>query len=159
MRLIILLKNLYHLLLKKIDDINESTKQLGEIVTESNSVNNKETIVIPSILLQETFISLTKTPSSLKLNHDKDGNLTILGAPIKSLGGDKVRVYDNIYEFNPEIHRALSLSSYTGKSMKNENDRRTLYIFLTDIGYTGDVDGRTNQINFFKKLFKQFRNI
>ena len=34
--------------------------------------------------------------------------------------------------------------------MKNENDCRTLYNFLTDIGYPGDVDEKTNQKNFSK---------
>ena len=39
---------------KKLDKINESTKQLGETVKESNSENNKEMAITPSILLQET---------------------------------------------------------------------------------------------------------
>ena len=43
--------------------------------------------------------------------------------------------------------------------MRNENDRRTVYNFLTGIGYTGDGDEKTNQNKFFKRLFKQFRII
>ena len=85
--------------------------------------------------------------------------MSILGVSKKSLGGDKIQVYDNIYGFTPEIHKALSYSSYTGKSMKNENDRRTLYNFLTGVGYTGNGDEKTNQTKFFKSLFKQFGNI
>ena len=38
---------------KKLDNFNESTKQLGETVKESNSENIKETVVTPSILVQE----------------------------------------------------------------------------------------------------------
>ena len=53
----------------------------------------------------------------------------------------------------------MSKSSYTGKSMKNENDRITLYNFLTDVGYTGIGDEKTNQTKFFTKLLRQFRNI
>ena len=82
--------------------------------------------------------------------------MTILGAPIKSLGGDKVPVYDNIFEFNPEEQKALSKSSYTGKSLKNENDRRTLYDFLVDVGYSGTGDEKTNQKKLFTALSKQF---
>ena len=85
--------------------------------------------------------------------------MSILGTSIKSLGGDKIQVYDNIYEFNPEIHKALSNSSYTGTSMKSENDRKTLYNFLKDVGYTGIDDEKTNQKKFFTRLFKQFGNI
>ena len=119
------------------------TKKLGEIVKESNSENNKEMAITPSILSQKAFQSLAEANNSLKLHQDKTHSKSILGVPIKAQGGDKIQVYENIYEFGPEIRKALSLSSYTGKSMKNENDRRTLYNFLTDVGYTGDVDGKT----------------
>ena len=140
----------------KLNTINESTQKVGDIIKESNS----EKEIIPSILLQDTFKSLYETSNSLKLNKDNDDNLSILGTPIKSLGGDKILVNDNnIYEFTPEIHKALSKSFYTGKSMRNENDRITLYNFLTDIGYNGDRDEQTSQKKFFTKLFNQFRNI
>ena len=114
---------------KKLDIINDSTKQLGEKVEESNSENNKEMTITPSIFLQDTFKSLSEANKSLKLNQDKNHNTNILGVSIKPLGGDKMQVYESIYEYTPAIHRALSDSSYTGKSMRNENDRRTLYNF------------------------------
>ena len=43
--------------------------------------------------------------------------------------------------------------------MKNENDKRTLYNFLTDVGYTGVGDEKTNQTKFFKRILKRFGNI
>ena len=43
--------------------------------------------------------------------------------------------------------------------MKIEDDRRTLYNFLVDIGYNGEHDEKTNQNKFFKRHFNQFRNI
>ena len=43
--------------------------------------------------------------------------------------------------------------------MKNENDKKTLYNFLTDIGYNGLGDEKTNQTKFFTKLIKDYRNI
>ena len=141
---------------EKLNTNNESTQKVGDIIKVSY-IN--ESIVTPSILLKDTFKSLTKTASSLELNQDKDGTLSTLGAPIKSLGGDKIQLYDNIYEFDPEIHKALSKSSFTGKSMKNENNRRTLYNFSTDVGYNGNDDEKINQKKFFTRLSKQFGNI
>ena len=132
---------------------------MGDIIKESNDENNKEIIITPSILLQNTFEPLTETASSIKLNQDKNGNFSILGTNITPLGGDKIQVYDNIYKFNPQIHLALSKSSYTGKSIKTENDRITLYKFLTDVGYTGIGNEKTNQTKFFTKLLRKFRNI
>ena len=43
--------------------------------------------------------------------------------------------------------------------MKNENDKRNLYSFLVDIGYTGSGDEKTNQKKFFTSLFKKYGNI
>ena len=43
--------------------------------------------------------------------------------------------------------------------MKNENDRKTLYNFLTDVGYTGIGDEKTSQTKFFKRLSRHYRNI
>ena len=36
---------------------------------------------------------------------------------------------------------------------------KTLYNFLTDIGYNGLGDEKTNQTKFFTKLIKDYRNI
>ena len=126
---------------KKLDDVSKSTQEslspltkkldtINESVKESNSKNNKETIVTTSILLRDTFNSLSEAHKSLKLNQEKDGNMNNLGVSIKSLGGDKIQVQDKIYEFTPEIHKDLSHSSYTGKFRKNKNDRRTLFNFF-----------------------------
>ena len=112
---------------KKLDEVNKSTqeslspntKKLGEILKQSHSEKNKEMAITPSILLQETFKSLAEANNSSKLNQDKNHNMSIPGVPINAQGGDKIQVYENIYEFTPEIHKALSHSSYTGKSMKN----------------------------------------
>ena len=102
---------------------------------------------------------MSESSSSLKLNTGKNNNLSILGTPLKSLGGDRAQVYDNIYEFTPQIHKALSNPSYTGKSMRDENDRRNLYNFLTDIGYNGLSDEQTNQKILLTKLIKDYRYI
>ena len=129
---------------QKLDNINESTQKVGDII-ESNS--EKEL----SKLLKDTFNSLKNINNSLKLNKDEDNNYSILKSVIKPLGGDKILVNDNIYEFTPEIHKALSKSTFTGKSMKDLNDRKTLYNFLTDIGYNiQNNDENKSKKNFYK---------
>ena len=142
---------------KKFDTINESSKQLSEIVKESNS-EKREIINTPIILLQVFFTPSVGAPSSLKLNQDNEGKLNTLGVPLTSLGGDKIQAKSKIYEFTPEIHKALSQTSYTCKSMKDDNDQITLYNVLADIGYDGQGDEKTNQKNFFTRLLKLFGN-
>ena len=118
---------------KKLDEVNKSTQEslspiskkldtINKNIKESNSKNE----IIASNLLKNTIEELENTSTSLKLNKDEDDNMTILGIPLKFIGGDRIQVQDNIYEFTPDLHKALSNQSYTGKSMKNENDKRTL---------------------------------
>ena len=97
---------------------------------------------------------MENTSNSLKLNKKEDDNYSILKSNIKVLG-DRILVNDsNIYEISPEIHKALSKSTYTGKSMKNEDERKTLYNFLRDVGYnTRNNDENTSQKKFFFKNF------
>ena len=135
---------------EKLDTINKSTQKTGNIIKESNSENE----IISSILLKNAFNSLENTSTSLILNKDENDNYSILKSVIKYLGGYKILVNGNIYEFSPEIHKSLSRSKYTGKSMKNEDDKKKFYKFLTDIGYNGLADENTNQTKFFKKLIK-----
>ena len=104
---------------EKLDTINKSTRKVGNIIKESNSE------IIPSNLLKNTFKSLENTTNSSKLNKDEDDIYSILKSAVKPLGGDKILVNGrNIYEFTPEIHKALSKSNYTGKSMKYEDDKK-----------------------------------
>ena len=143
---------------KKLDEVNKFlspiTKKLDEMVKESNSENKKEMVITPSILSQETYKSSAEANKSLKLNQDKNHNMSLLGVPIRSVGGDKIQVYDNIYEFIPEIHKAISNSSYTGNFMKNDDYRRTLYKFLVDLGYNVQYDKKLIKINFLKNFSK-----
>ena len=135
---------------EKLDTINESTLKVGDIINESNS----------SALLKDTFKSLREESNALKLVEDEDNNLTIRGIPIKSHGGNKVLINNNrVHDLSTEMHKALSNSSYTGKSMKNKEDQLKLYNFLTDIGYTKIRGKQTSQMKFFTRLINQFRNI
>ena len=45
--------------------------------------------------------------NSLKIKSSRSG-ATILGVPMYTLGGDKLRIRDNDYELTPEIYKVLS---------------------------------------------------
>ena len=135
---------------EKLDNINKSTIKVGDIINESNS----------SALLKDTFRSLTNETNALKLVKDEEGNLTILNTPIKSLGDNKLLVNNNrVYDLSSEMHKALSNSTYTGKSMRDRNDQLKLYNFLTDIGYRKQRGKQSSQMKFFTRLLNQFGNI
>ena len=57
--------------------------------------------------MSETLGRLMSSLNSLEIKPSPSG-ATILGVPIYTLGGDKLRIRDNVCELTPEIYKALS---------------------------------------------------
>ena len=55
-------------------------------------------------------LSIKSTPSGQKIS----------GVPIRTLGGDVIKIGGNVFEITPEIHKALSSTGHTGKTLKND---------------------------------------
>ena len=71
-------------------------------------------------------------PNSLQIK--PSSGATILGVPIHTLGGDKLRIRDIVYDLTPEIFKALSYTGYTGKSMKRASDILMMNNIKNDLG-------------------------
>ena len=84
--------------------------------------------------------------NSLRMKSSPSG-ASILGVPIYTLCGDKLRIRDNDYELTPEFYKALSFTGYTGKSMKKEIDILMMSNILNDLGYTGIGDRDSKRKN------------
>ena len=146
-------------ILMKLEEVNKSTKKIGEVIKGSNSENEKIQEIVPfeiesedeniqtnlralpnssvfSDQMTKTLGRLMSSSNSLKIEPSPSG-ATILGVPIKTLGGDRIQIKDNIYDLTPEIYKALSYTGYTGKTMQNENDILMLKNIIKDLGYTG----------------------
>ena len=65
-----------------------------------------------------------------------------------------MRISDNEYELNHQIHKTLSFIGYIGKYMKNESDFLLMTNILNDLGYTGIGDRDSKRNLFFKNLFQ-----
>ena len=110
---------------KKLDSINKSTKKIRKGIKESNSENENNQEIVPveiesedeniqtklralpnsasfSDLMTKTLGRLMSIANSLKITASPSGP-TILGVPINTLGGDRLRIPDNDYELSPEI--------------------------------------------------------
>ena len=93
---------------------------------------------------------------SLEITQDESVRANILGVPIQISGGDTIEINENIYDITPEIYKALSSPTYTGKTMKNENDISNMNNIIRDLGYTGRGDRDSKLKSFFtKKTSKQ----
>ena len=108
---------------KKLDTINKSTKEIGEVIKSSNSENKQEIVPVEiesqdeniqtnlralpnssmfSDQMTKTLGRLISSLNSLKIIACPSGP-TILGVPIYTLGGDRIQIKDNIYDLTPEI--------------------------------------------------------
>ena len=169
---------------KKLDEVIKSTKKISEVIKESNSEHANIQEIVPvgiesedeniqsnlralpncsiySDLMSKTLRRLMSSLNSLKIKPSLSG-ATIPGVPIYTLGGEKMRIRDNVYELTLEIFKALSDTGYTGKNMKNENDILMMYNIINDLGYTGVGDKPSKRKTFFTitppKLVEEIEN-
>ena len=169
---------------KRLDEVNKSTKKIGEVIKGSNSGNENNQEIVPievgsedednqtnlralpnssifSDQMSKTLGRLISSLNSLKIKPSPSG-ATILGVPINTLGGDRIQIKDNIYDLTPEIYKALSDTGYTGKNMKNEIDILMMYNIIDDLGYTGIGDKPSKRKTLFTrtlpKLVEEIQN-
>ena len=82
---------------------------------------------------------------------------SILRTPIITLGGDRMKIFENIYDLTPEIYKVLSSTSYRAKTMKEGSHILNINIIINDLGYTGvgqkiQNEKQISQWNFLKRL-------
>ena len=148
---------------KKLDTINDSTKQITDAIKESNS--NDKIKALPnsskfSNSMRQMIGSLMNSRNSLKITQDELGRANILGVPVQISEGDTIKINETVYELTPEIYKALTYTSYTGNTMKDENDILMMYNIIRDIGYNGIGDRDSKRKIFFtKKLPKLVEDI
>ena len=84
---------------KKLDVIDRSTKEIGEVIKESNS--EKIIKALPnnsqfSVSMREMLGSLMNSKNSLKITQDESGKANILGVPIQISGADTIKINEII---------------------------------------------------------------
>ena len=143
---------------KKLDIINESTQKIGDVIKESNSKVDIKALPNSSkfsIAMRQMIGSLMNSRNSLKITQDESGRANILGVPIQISEGDTIKINENVYELTPEIYKALTYTTYTGNTMKDENDILMMNNIIRDLGYDGTGDRDSKRKTFFlKKLPK-----
>ena len=93
--------------------------------------------------------SLLNSRNSLKMTQDETGRANILMVPIRILGGDGIRINENIYDLTPEVYKPLSSPSYSGKTMKNDSDILMMNNIKRDLGHTSVGDKPSKPKIFF----------
>ena len=109
--------------------------------------------------MMEMLGALMKGWDFLKLSQDEFGRASILGTPFFTLGGDRTETNDNNNDIFPELNKALSSTSYIGKTRKKDGGILLMNNINDDSGYTGDGVKSTKREIFLlsdlpKKLLK-----
>ena len=136
---------------KKLDTINESTEEIGEVIKETNSKVDIKALPNSSKIsnaMRQMIGSLMNSRNSLKITQDESGKANILGVPIQTSEGDTIKINENVYELTPEIYKALTYTTYLGKTMKDENDILMMYNIIRDLGYNGEGDRDSKRMTF-----------
>ena len=148
---------------KKLDTINDSTKEKSEVIKETNSKVDIKALPNSSNFsnsMRQMIGSLMNSRHSLKITQDESGRANILGIAIQISEGDTIKINENVYELTPEIYKALTYSTYTGNTMKDENDILLMHNIIKDVGYNGTGDRESKRKTLFtKKLPKLVEDI
>ena len=151
---------------KKLDTINQITKEKGGVIEETNSEVDRKAWPDSSKFsnaMRQMIGSLMNSRNSLKITQDESGRAKILGVPIQISEGDTMKINENVYELTPEIYKALTYTTYTGNTMKDENDILMMYNIIRDLKYDGlgdrDSKRKTFLIKKLPKLVEEIQNM
>ena len=97
--------------------------------------------------MMEILGALMSSKIFSKLTQDASSTASILGTPIISLSGDRIKIRENFSDLTPELYEALSSTGYSGRTMKNEEDILMMYNIISDLGYTSRKDRQSNRRN------------
>ena len=123
---------------KKLDTINESSKQLGEIVKKSNVEDgNTRTPAIENTTtsqsLRDTLSFMKRSKNFFKL--EQNGNEVVWNkTPIKALGENRISFKNQEYDIKPNIQAYCTNTKLTTKNM-NDEDKLTIYDILKNTGF------------------------
>ena len=142
---------------KKLDTINQSAKEIGEVIKETNSKVDIKALPNSSKFsnaMRQMIGSLMNSRNSLKITQEECGRANILGVPIQISEGDTMKINETVYELTPEIYKALTYTTYTGNTMKDEHDILMMYNNIRDLKYDGLGDRDSKRKIFSQKSFQ-----
>ena len=121
---------------KKLDTINDSTKQLVKKsdVEDGNTQTPAMENITATHSLRDTLSSMKKGKNFFKLVENKDGKVFWKKIPIKAKGENRISNKNHEYDIKPNIQAYFTKRNQTTKNMDDE-DKLTIYDILKNIGF------------------------
>ena len=125
---------------KKLDGINESTKQLGELVKKPNAEDgNTQTPPIENTTstrsLCDTLSFMKQSNNFFHLEETNDGKVYWNDVRIKPVRESKFNINGKDYNVTPSILHYFTKTKSTTKSLNN-NDEETVFDIIKDVGFS-----------------------
>ena len=132
-------------IIKKLDEVNKSTQEVGAIIKKSQPSQNIYTILqnsesrTPAIKNTNISRSLFDTLTHMKRNKNffklkDDGEVFWNKIPIKANGENRISIKNQEYDIKPNIQKYFTKTRLTTKNMDDEH-KSTVYDILKNTGF------------------------
>ena len=138
---------------KKIDKVVEATKELELPNVVNNFMLESPPGVTMSRELFATVVKMVNARNEFKLDQKKGGRYMFNGVNVDPMGGNNVKIGENIYEITPSIQKALTETSYNFTKM-SDDDILTFSKILNDINYNPNEDNSSTRQKYIKNQLK-----
>ena len=132
----------------KLDEVKESTQKIGEIVKETNTpqpaIENTNTAlpieneqIQPGILydtsLENTLNIMKNNIGFFNIEESDKGDIFWNGFPVQKMGGNKLKINENIYDITTGIQKVLTRTSNITLKKLNDQDRKIIINILKSL--------------------------
>ena len=100
-----------------------------------------------------TVGKMVNARNEFKLDQKKGGRYMFNGVNVDPMGGNNVKIGENIYEITPSIQKALTETSYNFTKM-SDDDILTFSKILNDINYNPNEDNSSTRQKYIKNQLK-----
>ena len=122
---------------ERLDKVNESTQELGEIIKKSKpetpqpaientpthqSIGNNEGVIY-DVELENTLNKMKDNTGFFKSSHNAQHGWMINNYPIKMVGGTKIEINDSEYNITSGLQKALTSKSYDTANSMNDMEK------------------------------------
>ena len=119
---------------KKLDEVNKPTKEVGEIIKNSESRTSAIENITGTQSLRDTLTHMKGSKNFFKLVEKADGQVFWNKIPLKALGENRISIKNQEYDIKPNIQNYFTNTNQTTKNMDDE-DKLTVYDILKNIGF------------------------
>ena len=143
---------------KKLDIINESTKQLGEAVKisdveDGNTQRPAKESITATQSLRDTLTPMKRSKNFYKLEEKDNGKVFWNDVFIKLSGENRITIQGVEFEITPDIHTYFTNTKLTTKFLDNV-EKETVFDILENFGFYDNIPKRAfNSVRMKEALY------